>query len=397
MTGRHGTEWQHLMVDTDEEINAFNNPTPRKKRTVRQQLEISNFLFRNSAKHHECCNSSNSNGDVGDKTKLKRLFRFVASLTLLHFIGSSFFIFQRKSNGRYYIHYQGWEEKCTLKKNGPLPVVLMALGRSGSSVTWNTLSRLTGDKTIAYEATGGNQNKSIDFFNGIPDHLNERWASLRLCNIQRRHMSMSKKDGKKYSIVGFQWKPYFATFDHPNAVSGLKRLADDRFQVIYLTRNPLDRFISNQKHKGFVRTNELPAHCSVNDVDCINRHKAHEKGIMIDVSDQEKKSNFISHMRQSIEKEKVIEERLDMFGVKHITVQYEKLFDSDLRDDESANEWIRLLGFLGFKPEEPLTMGEVRNTFEYASTSDKSHDKIIANYDQVKAALEGTELIELLH
>jgi hypothetical protein len=132
-------------------------------------------------------------------------------------------------------------ETCNFHKDGPLPVVLMALGRSGSSVTWNTLSLLTGDKTIAYEVTGGNQNKSIDFFNSIPDDINERWASLRLCNIQHRHMNMSKIDGNHYSIVGFQWKPYFATFDHPYAMSGLQRLADDRIKVIYLTRNPLDR------------------------------------------------------------------------------------------------------------------------------------------------------------
>jgi hypothetical protein len=117
----------------------------------------------------------------------------------------------------------------------------MAFGRSGSSVTWNTLSRLVGDATIAYEITGGNQNKSIEFFNSIPHSIHENWATLRLCNIQRRHMKMSKKDRKQYSVVGFQWKPYFATFDHPYSISGLQKLADERIKVVFLTRNSLDR------------------------------------------------------------------------------------------------------------------------------------------------------------
>lgn len=167
-------------------------------------------------------------------------------------------------------------------------------------------------------------------------------------------------------------------------------------QYLY-TFSFLSRFISNQKHKGFVRSNELPAHCSIDDADCVNRHKTHEKGIFIDVSNQEKKTNFIAHLRQSIEKSYSIEERLDAFGVKHINVQYEKLFNADARDEDFADEWIRMLDFLGFKSRKKLTMGDVRDTFEYASTSEKSHKKIISNYEEVKAALEGTELFDLLH
>ena len=146
-----------------------------------------------------------------------------------------------------------------------------------------------------------------------------------------------------------------------------------------------------------VRSKELPAHCNIHDEDCVKRHKSREKGIYIDVSSQQKKANFIGHMRQSIEKNYEIEHRLDKFGVKHIKVKYEKLFDSQLDDGEIAHEWIRILDFLGFASHHNLTMGDVRNTFEYASTTEKSHEKIIANYEQVRETLEGTELFYLLH
>ena len=133
------------------------------------------------------------------------------------------------------------------------------------------------------------------------------------------------------------------------------------------------------------------------DVDCINRHKAHLKGIFIDVSDPAKKTNFLTHMKQSIEKSYTIEQRLDTFGVKHINVEYEKLFNTEARDDDYAEEWNRMLNFLGFESTEKLTMGDIRSTFEYAPTTEKSHEKIISNYEQVKAVLEGTEFFDLLH
>lgn len=389
-------EYESLIINAADS-NGSDHQSGTKRQTAGQKLYKMFFLFTQNATTNGRFNHGVHCATSTSRPRKIALFVVVAMI-VVHFIHSNIEIIKRQgSSNSYSIHFKTKAERCKFDKNGPLPVVLMAIGRSGSSVTWNTLSLLTGDKTIAYEATGGNQNKSIAFFNDIPDHINERWASLRLCNIQRRHMIESQKDGRNYAIVGFQWKPYFATFDHPYALSGLQRLADDRIKVIYLTRNPLDRFISNQKHKGFVRSEEVPAHCKVKDVDCVNRHKARQKGISIDVSVPEKRSNFINHLKQAVEKDHAIRERLDMFGVKHINVEYEKLFDADARDDEYAEEWIRILNFLGFESVEKFTIGDIRRTFEYAQTTEKSHEKIISNYEQVKAALEGTEFFDLLH
>mmetsp|Transcript_20477 Transcript_20477/g.30826 ORF Transcript_20477/g.30826 Transcript_20477/m.30826 type:complete len:192 (-) Transcript_20477:757-1332(-) len=58
-----------------------------------------------------------------------------------------------------------WTDPCTFYERGTGPIpVLMALGRSGSSITWSTLSALTGERNIAYEKTGQTENKTEQFF-----------------------------------------------------------------------------------------------------------------------------------------------------------------------------------------------------------------------------------------
>ena len=86
----------------------------------------------------------------------------------------------------------------------PIPVILMGLGRSGSSVTWDTMARLTGEANVAYEVTGGNMTKSKRFFDSIDPDLGSYWAIDRLCHIQKRVMIENPHSG----IAGFQWRVY---------------------------------------------------------------------------------------------------------------------------------------------------------------------------------------------
>ena len=76
--------------------------------------------------------------------------------------------------------------KFMTHENASIPVVLISQGRSGSSVTWDTISRLTGDPSIAFEFTGGNLTQSVNFFNSIRPGLGVKWASYRLCQVQHR-------------------------------------------------------------------------------------------------------------------------------------------------------------------------------------------------------------------
>lgn len=100
-----------------------------------------------------------------------------------------------------------WTEPCTFyeRGTGPIPVVLMSLGRSGSSITWSTMSALTGERNIAFERTGQTMEKTEQFFSCLEKcplaHPN--WTIQSLCHIQRRRPDVTIKSG----IAGFQWKP----------------------------------------------------------------------------------------------------------------------------------------------------------------------------------------------
>jgi hypothetical protein len=50
-----------------------------------------------------------------------------------------------------WVHDKNGERLCQFKLSGndPLPVILIALGRSGSSITWETMATLTGQLNIA--------------------------------------------------------------------------------------------------------------------------------------------------------------------------------------------------------------------------------------------------------
>ncbi len=98
------------------------------------------------------------------------------------------------------------ETDCTFESphsEAPVPLILMSLGRSGSSVTWNTLSTMLGSTTVAYEITGGNRTTAEQFFDDIESSVGTNWAIKRLCQIQKRNMA--KYDNPV--ISGFQWKP----------------------------------------------------------------------------------------------------------------------------------------------------------------------------------------------
>lgn len=79
----------------------------------------------------------------------------------------------------------GGELACTFRdESGPQPVILISTGRAGSSVTWDTVTRLVGRPNVAFEYTGGNRTKSQIFFDSIDPLVGAQWASLQLCQIQ---------------------------------------------------------------------------------------------------------------------------------------------------------------------------------------------------------------------
>ena len=279
--------------------------------------------------------------------------------------------------------------KCQLSSEGPLPVVLVALGRSGSSITWDTLSALTGKRNTAYEITGGNINKSTAYFDKLEQDTSKGydWAIDRLCRIQKY-----REDAQGAGISGFQWKPYMNGFNHQYGIEGLKKIAEHRdptVHVVYLGRNPIDRKLSNLRHKRskLDGRSKIAAHCTVGDDACINKFSSYDHGHVFPVGNE---------LLQWLHHEKLRRnnsmDRLRDLKVKFITVSYEKLYDTD-----DAEEWIRIFEFLQRGPSAGLSIDDVRATFSMASTHSKGgRNETIENYAEVEHTLVGTEFEHLL-
>lgn len=266
---------------------------------------------------------------------------------------------------------------------GPLPVILMALGRSGSSVTWDTMARLTGDTNVAYEVTGGNQTKSRHFFDSINPNVGSSWPIERLCFIQKRVISQTSHSG----IAGFQWKPYKDVFNHYYSQGALEEISkhqDPFIRVIYLTRNVIDR---RQRHQGFIRTKEVPHHCTAGDDECVQKHKKRSKNVILPTG-----QDLIHHIDHALAHDEYVKKKMSRAGVKYLHVSYEKLFHTN-----TAAEWMKIFQFLKRGPAANLTIDMVRETFSMVSTSSRKHKEMISNYDEVKETLSGTRHFHLLH
>lgn len=248
---------------------------------------------------------------------------------------------------------------------------------------------MLGSTTKAFEITGGNRTKAINFFHNL---TNPQWPIARLCAIQNQNL-------KQYDnpvITGFQWKPYRVTLEHDMGLKGIQSIVDHDappIKMIFLSRNPLDRYISNIRHRGFQHSTEVPAHCAIDDTDCIARHKAHSKGTTLPTGHR-----LIKSLKDGLRIDNKCKVYLQENRVQHLSVSYGKLYN----DENDVSEWKRVFEFLGRMPKDindidDLTMKHVHNAFSMAPTSSKKHVDIIENYDKVKAKLEEYALDYLLH
>ena len=287
--------------------------------------------------------------------------------------------------------FNKWTEPCNFheKGTGPIPVVLMSLGRSGSSVTWDTLSALTGKRNIAFEATGGNPRSSQVFFEDLVE--NElafyNWTVQLLCHIQTRRPDVTEKAG----IAGFQWKPFMSSFNHEYAIEGLNAIGastDPEIKVVYLRRNALDRKISNLRHEKSTHTSHsITAHCAVGDDECIKKQLAFETNFVFPVG-----AKLIQWLEGSERRNRMVLKRLETSKAKFVQVSYEKLFNGD-----DAEEWVRILAFLNVGPSSGLTMVDVRAAFSMAATHKHCRNETISNFHEVEQTLIGTEFEHYLY
>ncbi len=275
---------------------------------------------------------------------------------------------------------------------GPVPVILFAFGRSGSSITWNIMSNLTGYENVAPEKVK-TKDQFLDQIVDDPKTTHD-WARKTLCVIQNRKYKESGYETGS-GIAGFQWKPGPMSLDHEYGVETLKRISEQQksnpsVRVVVLTRNFLDRRYSNLKHKQSKKIdgveNKIPDHCQVGDDECVKMHFKNEMNILFPTG-----HHLLNQLDTSLITHEKLVRLLRELNIEHVEVTYEKLYNS-----ESAEEWMRILKHLGIGPLVGLTIEEVTRAMGLSKTNQGNKSQIVRNFEDVYETLKGTTYEELL-
>lgn len=266
-----------------------------------------------------------------------------------------------------------------VEDGGPVPVVFIVNGRSGSDATWATLSTLAGGRSPIGEHTGENRVKAMDFIGRMTEHEGAWWITEHLCQFAHVHCDKP--------LAAFKWKPFVDSWNLPAARGMLKKLAqfdEPKIKVILMSRNPLDVLISKRKHRKSGHT--IQAHCAPDDIECLNTHKSSGLGMELPTK------HLLEDLKEATESFTFFADTLKNMSISHITTTYEDLYARD-----HAKEWMRIFNFLGRGPTVNLTMADVVDSFTMAPTAAKNHNESLANYDEVVSLLNTTEYAGLLH
>jgi len=271
-----------------------------------------------------------------------------------------------------------------IDEGGPIPIIFIINGRSGSEATWATLSALAGSESKIGEHTGENKVKAMEFLGDMTEEEGAWWVTEHLC--QFAHHQCDKP------LSAFKWKPFVDSFQLPAAQGMLKKIAtfnQPRIKVIFMTRNPLDVLISKAKHqkaKKAKKGNKLASHCAIGDEECIERMKRAGSGLQFPTK------SLLKDLKDSIDSFNFFEDTFEEMNIAHVKTTYEDLYN---RDD--AEEWMKIFRYLGRGPTTNLTMQDVSASFALAPTFQNNHNESLSNYVEVRDLLVGTEFEKLLH
>lgn len=310
--------------------------------------------------------------------------------------------------------------ECLVNPGLPKPVILMSLGRSGSTVLWQMLTALTNSterQFMVSEYVGGNTDANLFFFdatvlveeklesrknygpiflkgantNEIPGKNNCKhgeWLLNYLCRLRQK-----ERGG---GIVGFQWKPNLGQFlkraearESLQLLASLASAASDAEQkppiiVVRSRRNLIDVNLSHLKHKEI---HNLHSHCAKGDVKCVSKHSGKQ---------------FISHPKKFYRsvlstwiEENFIDELLYAFDIPHVSVSYDTLFYPP-QITNGEEEWNRMIQFVS-PSSARMSWADILNSMEHEPTrSTRNHKDLIENFEDVVKIFQGTEIEHLL-
>ncbi len=264
---------------------------------------------------------------------------------------------------------------CAFKEEGPVPVLYICNGRSGSSNTWLTLSTLAGWPNEVLETVGSNEKQINEFFDYLDsEEVGSWWVTEHLCETTKYNCQSG--------IAGFQWKPYGKSITSPAGKGILKKIGSftidngEKIRVLYMTRNPIDVAISSAKHD----VSSLPAHCASSDKKCLKSREKVENKMHLPTS------RLLKTLQEVIDHDRIVENSLREAGVEYFKTTYEKLYNS-----EDAEEWMRIFRYFGRGPTTGLSLDDVEKAFPYAKTTKKERGDLLSNFDEVKQLLHGTK------
>jgi len=272
---------------------------------------------------------------------------------------------------------------CELLPN-PVPMILMSLGRSGTASMFEVMSRMSGNgQTMRIiELTGSSTRASEKIFDEMDDDTNGEWMVDYLCKQQRRYPNAG--------LVAFKWKPFETIFGEKSrrSLDLLSRLDDPQIKVVRSRRNLLDVFISRHKHGQSNKKRGkggLAAHCRKSDVVCLQRQL--EAGSRLELPT----GRLVDQLRELHDMEARTDNLLRELNVPSVHVSFEKLFGAD----ESTDEWRQVFSHLGIAVHN-LAAERIEQA-AHAATSLPHHNATLANYNEVRQTLLGTEFETLLH
>lgn len=305
-----------------------------------------------------------------------------------------------------------------LDPEGPLPVIVMSLGRSGTDSTWQILKVLTNTEMKAIEIVGGNEEETVEFFRaleGLPSDA-DTWAVDQSYDWRKKGGGMRSshgfyhyikdycaygrcKDGKwifkwfcdeqqRYKdvggLVGFKWKAYMSALRTEPAYNALRIMATlsttaTPIRIIRSRRNPLDVYLSELKHS---LVENLPDHCQADDQDCIKTHSSIQLVVPVD--------EMVEWLRKTYQEENEVDATLSDLGIPTVHVEYDSLYYAP-SEVTALNEWRKIFRFLGQKDD--WTWEDISGAAKLKSTTkSRSHKVLIENFEEVYERLVGTQL-----
>jgi hypothetical protein len=324
----------------------------------------------------------------------------------------------------------------------PTPVVLMSRGRSGSSVLWQVLSKITGAPPAFHkskEFVGQNNDEQLDFFDtntkksekiGVIKHIDSEqnltlvpaggewqthgeWLVNYMCAKRTEFASQADTTeairvpnteggfSLSSSIVGLKWKPFWNPLLTRNeTIETLKRIASMAMNanteatkrppilIVRSRRNPIDHALSRYKHKH--ATEHIQPHCAVGDKECLEKHNT---GQPLNI----KNPNYLCRsMLETWYTENLFDELLKIVTAPsslpvYKSVSYDALFypESDAAGEEAWNELVQFVS----PHTPPLSWKTIQESATMAATTTtRKHVDKIANWNEVYQCLQGTPL-----